>query len=165
MLNACVLRRKSRRSRRSSNIGLTLLELLVVVTIIAMTTAGVSLALRDSSEAALEREAQRLAALFESARAQSRARGVTVHWHTTAEGFRFEGLDDQALPSSWLNDETQVLGVNRLQLVPEPIIGPQVIELSIANRSAGTSSPQPVRVLRVGTDGLRPFAVQAAGQP
>ena len=56
--------------------GFTLLELLVVIAIIAVATAGVSLSLRDSSQTALEREAQRLAVLFESARAQSRASGT-----------------------------------------------------------------------------------------
>ncbi|MBP6357465.1 MAG: prepilin-type N-terminal cleavage/methylation domain-containing protein, partial [Burkholderiaceae bacterium] len=48
--------------RRST--GFTLLELLVVVAIIAIGTAGVSLALRDASASSLEREAQRLAALL-----------------------------------------------------------------------------------------------------
>ena len=45
--------------------GFTLLELLVVVAIIALATAGVSFALRDSQATQLEREAQRLAALLE----------------------------------------------------------------------------------------------------
>ena len=42
--------------------GFTLLELLVVVAIIAIASAGVSFALRDSQATQLEREAQRLAA-------------------------------------------------------------------------------------------------------
>ncbi|MBC7608503.1 MAG: prepilin-type N-terminal cleavage/methylation domain-containing protein [Polaromonas sp.] len=155
----------TRRHRRASSTGFTLLELLVVITIMAMATAGVSLALRDSSETALEREAQRLAVLFESARAQSRASGVPVYWQTTPEGFRFDGLADQALPSRWLTPGTQVLGINRVQLGPEPIIGPQVVELASANQNTGTSNPQGVRKLRVGTDGLRPFIVQPMGQP
>ncbi len=142
-----------------------MLELLVVITIMAMATAGVSLALRDSSETALEREAQRLAVLFESARAQSRASGVPVYWQTTPEGFRFDGLADQALPSRWLTEGTQVRGINRVQLGPEPIIGPQVIELASANQNVNPASPQALRTLRVGTDGLRPFAVQTMGQP
>ncbi|EER57631.1 general secretion pathway protein H, partial [Acidovorax delafieldii 2AN] len=47
--------------------GFTLLELLVVISIMALATAGVSLALRDSGQTQLEREAARLAALLESA--------------------------------------------------------------------------------------------------
>ena len=63
-----------------SVLGFTLLELLVVVAIIAFATAGVSFALRDSSATQLEREAQRLAAILEAARAQSRGSGVAVRW-------------------------------------------------------------------------------------
>ena len=53
--------------------GFTLLELLVVVAIMALAMAGVGLALRDSGQTQLEREAERLAALLEAGRAQSRA--------------------------------------------------------------------------------------------
>ena len=41
--------------------GFTLLELLVVVALIAVATAGVSLSLRDSAQSALQRDAERLA--------------------------------------------------------------------------------------------------------
>ena len=142
--------------------GFTLLELLVVVAIIAVATAGVSLSLRDSAQTMLEREAQRLAVLFESARAQSRASGTAVIWRTTADGFRFEGLPPQALPTRWLAPETAVRGIaTTVQLGPEPIIGAQAVELI----STGEPANQPARALRVVTDGLRPFAVQAVVQP
>ena len=134
--------------------GFTLLELLVVLTIMAMATAGVTLTLRDNADTALEREAQRLAALFESARAQSRASGVAVRWHTTAGGFRFEGLPVSALPTRWLAEGTTVRGNSSVQLGPEPMIGAQAIEL--------VNSAQPQRAIRIATLGLRPFAVQAA---
>ena len=136
--------------------GFTLLELLIVVAIIALATAGVGFALRDSSQTQLEREAERLAALLESARAQSRASGVAVRWRATVEGFQFDGLPAQALPQRWLGPDTRVLGPATLQLGPEPIIGPQAVVLA-----AG----QPERALRVATDGLRPFTVQAAPSP
>ena len=133
-----------------------MLELLVVVAIIAFATARVSLALRDTASAQLEREATRLAALFESARAQSRASGVPVRWMPTASGFTFQGVTAQDLPSNWLSNETQVLGTPTLVLGPEPIIGPQSVTI--------TNARQPERSLRVATDGLRPFAV-SAGSP
>lgn len=142
---------------RSRLTGFTLLELLVVIAIMAMATAGVSLAMRDTSQTALERDAQRLAVLFESARAQSRASGVAVVWHTTLQGFRFEGVVAGALPERWLSGDTAVRGVAAVQLGPEPIIGPQMVEL--------VDPKLPTRGWRVATDGLRPFAVQAAGQP
>ena len=133
--------------------GVTLLELLVVVAIIAMATAGVSFALRDSQATQLDREAQRLAALLESARAQSRSSGVPVRWYPVAGGFRFDGAAPDSLPDRWLSDATQVRGSPALQLGPEPIIGRQEVVLE--------SSASPGRSLRIATDGLRPFAVTA----
>ena len=134
--------------------GFTLLELLVVVSIMALATAGAALALRDSGQTQLEREAQRLAALLESARAQSRATGVPVRWQATPTGFRFDGLPaTSALPTQWLDPATGVRGPGTLVLGPEPLIGPQQVTLTQPTQSA--------RALRVATDGLRPFAVQA----
>ncbi|HCE30294.1 MAG TPA: type II secretion system protein GspH [Comamonadaceae bacterium] len=133
--------------------GFTLLELLVVVAIMALATAGVGLALRDSGQTLLEREAQRLAALLEAGRAQSRASGLPVRWHAVAGGFRFDGLPEGQLPTQWLNAGTQVRGPSALVLGPEPLIGPQQVLLAHADH--------PERALRVATDGLRPFAVEA----
>ncbi|OOG59225.1 prepilin-type N-terminal cleavage/methylation domain-containing protein [Polaromonas sp. C04] len=144
--------------------GFTLLELLVVVAIIAVASAGVSFAMRDSSQTQLEREAQRLAALLESGRAQSRTSGVPIVWHTTPGGFQFDGAAPQSLPEYWLHADTQVsqattmvAGQALLTLGPEPIIGPQEVVLG--------SADHPKQSLRVSTDGLRPFAVQPANSP
>ena len=128
-----------------------------MVAIIAIASAGVSFALRDSQATQLEREAQRLAALLESARAQSRSSGVPVRWYPTAGGFKFDGVPPNALPEQWLSDTTQVVGAVTLQLGPEPIIGKQAVVL--------TASGAPERTLRVATDGLRPFAVTAGDAP
>lgn len=133
--------------------GFTLLELLVVVAIVAVAGAGVSFALRDSSQTRIEREAQRLAALLEAARAQSRVSGLPVHWQATADGFQFDGLPDTPLPRLWLDPATQVrpglaAGTTTLLLGPEPLIGPQALIVSQGDSSR-----------RVATDGLRPFAV------
>jgi general secretion pathway protein H len=133
------------------NRGFTLLELLVVVAIMALATAGVGFALRDSTAGDLEREAQRLAALLESARAQSRMSGSTVRWHSTAAGFAFDGLPGSTLPDRWLYADTRTLRTDPVNLGPEPIIGAQSIQI--------TSSARPDRSLTVSTDGVRPFAV------
>jgi general secretion pathway protein H len=135
--------------------GFTLLELLVVVSIIALATAGVGIAMRDSGQTLLDREAARLAALLESARAQSRAAGVPVRWRAERGGFRFEGLPPSAqspLPSQWLDAGTAVRGPAVLVLGPEPLIGPQQVLL--------THQAHPERTLRVATDGVRPFSVE-----
>ena len=149
------------KNSRSKNRGFTLLELLVVIAIIAVATAGVSLSLRDSSQTALEREAQRLAVLFESARAQSRASGTAVIWRPTVDGFRFVGLRPDALPTRWLEAGTRAGADVAIQLGPEPIIGAQVVDIV----AGGQGDTQPARVLRIATDGLRPFALQTAKQP
>ncbi|WP_370868743.1 prepilin-type N-terminal cleavage/methylation domain-containing protein, partial [Polaromonas sp.] len=132
--------------------GFTLLELLIVVAIMAVATAGVGLSLRDSSATALEREAQRLAALLESARAQSRMTAIPVRWRATATGFAFDGLAGSALPSKWLGQDVQVAADSGVVVLgPEPVIGPQQIRL--------VSLSDPGRSLTLATDGVRPFAV------
>jgi general secretion pathway protein H len=135
--------------------GFTLLELLVVVSIIAIAAAGVAFSLRDGAQAQTEREAQRLAALLESARAQSRTRGVAVFWRSTAQGFQFDGLPVGTLPGNWLDSSTTVSLGYSLELGPEPIIRAQSVTLS--------SKLQTGVAWRVFSDGLRPFSVQLAG--
>jgi general secretion pathway protein H len=134
--------------------GFTLLELLVVVSIIAIASAGVAFAMRDSAQTQTEREAQRLAALLESARAQSRMLGVPVIWRSTALGFRFDGLPSGGLPGNWLDPRTTVASGSSLELGPDPILAAQSVTLGNAQ--------QPNVAWRVTSDGLRPFSVQLA---
>lgn len=129
--------------------GFTLLELLVVLAIVAIASAGVVFALRDAAGDPLDREGQRLAALLESARARSRLGGMPVRWVAGDDGFRFEGLPRDTLPQNWLHPDTRVSGRGVLVLGPEPVIGPQAVELASAAR--------PGHTVRVATDGLRPF--------
>jgi general secretion pathway protein H len=156
--------------------GFTLIELLMVLLLVAMTTGLIGLSLRDDDGVRLEREAQRLSALIEAARAQARASGLVVHFEFTGEAarddagadslaFRFVGLPDGALPPGrWLQSGTrgQILGARSLLLGPEPLIGRQRIQLSHGEAH-----------LILITDGLGPFiaahdeaeaAALAAGQ-
>jgi general secretion pathway protein H len=133
-------------------LGFTLLELLVVVALIAIATAGVSLSLRDSADSALERDATRLAALLETARAQSRANGLTVVWRNTPTGFVFDGLPDPGLPQNWLSDNTRTEQAQSVVLGPEPLITPQSIALTTSQGHGGS--------IWLVSDGLRPFQVQ-----
>lgn len=150
--------------RRLAHRGFTLLELMIVVAIIALATAGVSLALRDSDSTQLEREALRLSALLESARAQSRTSGVPVLWRHTGSGFEFIGVapapdasDGLANTRSWLSADTRALitqpaGAAVLVLGPEPLIAAQRLQLLQGDRRVS-----------LGTDGLAPFAVLPEG--
>jgi general secretion pathway protein H len=147
-------------SKRLLASGFTLLELLVVVALIAVATAGVSLSLPGSADSALERDAERLAALLETGRAQARANGSAVVWRVTAQGdsqsFVFDGLPLLSMPRHWLASSTQAAPNTAITLGPEPLIEPQAIALS--------SSTRPERLLWVVTDGLRPFRVQNSPQ-
>ena len=137
--------------RRST--GFTILELLVVVAIVAMASAGVSLSLRDPSQVQLAREAERLVALLEAARARSQVSGVPLQWRLEETGFRFDGLDPAQLPKQWLDSDTSASVGATLLLGPEPIIGAQALTLQSRSR--------PGQSVRIATDGLRPFAVQS----
>jgi len=150
------------------SLGFTLLELMVVLVIIALGTAGVAVAMRDGAQSQLEREAIRLSALLESARARSQVSGVPVRWQVSANGFVFSGLPPQAgdetqLPEDWIDPDirAEVLAQSSsgsktqdLLLGPEPIIAPQTVRLF--------SASQPEKSLTLASDGVRPFALQFA---
>ncbi len=138
---------------------------MVVVAIIAIASAGVGFALRNVGQTQLEREGLRLVAMLEAARAHSRASGVQVTWRATPQGFVFAGLPqpaavdadrtfvlnsrDLASRMTWLGDGVAVQANAVVVLGPEPIISRQQIVLE-----------QSGQILTIGTDGLRPFAIE-----
>ena len=143
--------------------GFTLVELLIVLAVVAVGLGLVALALPDGERARLEEEAERLAALIETARAESRVSGAPVIWlprraddpATDSAGqplqFRFVGLPRSlALPTRWLDARTtaQVLGAPQLVLGPEAILPPQRVLLSLGEHR-----------LELVSDGLAPFGV------
>ncbi len=153
--------------------GFTLLELLIVISIIALASAVASLALRDPDATRLAREGQRLATLLEAGRAQSRALGLPVRWSPITDpreratalaspgsdlalDFRFEGAPKAAeLPTRWLGSPSaEPLRVEMpsrqpsLALGPEPMIGAQRLVLHLGEQR-----------LVLATDGLGPFVV------
>lgn len=140
--------------------GFTLLEMLVVVALIAVATAGVTFSLRGGAHSELERDAERLAVLFEAGRAQARANNFPVVWRTIdnspngMQSFIFEGLPPPGLPQKWLAESTRATLNSAVILGPEPLIGPQAVAL--------TSLHSPDHVAWVVTDGLRPFKAQSA---
>ena len=145
-----------------------MVELLIVIAIIAVAVALVSVALPDGDAARLEEEGERLTALLELARAESRVTGAPVHWVPSAADdpgdtrgavgapvhFRFVGLSAAlALPSRWLDDRisAQVEGSRSLVLGPAAILPAQRVVLRLAQRR-----------LVLLSDGLGPFAVADA---
>jgi general secretion pathway protein H len=145
--------------------GFTLIELMIVVALVGLASSLVVLSIRDPAATRLEHEAARLAALLESARAESRASGLPVRWvpghgaggADDGPDFRFVGLPRTIqLPSRWLDPATsaEVIGSASLPLGPEPIIGAQRIVLRLADKR-----------LDLATDGLGPFAVVGADAP
>ena len=148
--------RKPCAARGSLLRGFTLLELLVVIAIIAIASAGATLALRDSSTTALEREAQRVAAVLEAGRSQSRTLGLAVRWLPSVEGFTLTGSSLQGGEplQAWLNPGTSAQTDSSRTFVllgPEPIIPAQSITLRLEERS-----------VQISTDGLRPFRIENA---
>lgn len=144
-----------RRVRRSVSRGFTLLELMVVVAMIAITVSIVSFAVPDPSSTRLEREAARLVAILESARMQARSGALTVLWVPQTKGdeadYQFIGLPQVLMPPlRWLTPEVraEVVGGRSIVLGPEPVIGAQSLVLRLEDRQ-----------LVIGTDGLGAFQV------
>ncbi|CAD5372571.1 Type II secretion system protein GspH [Rubrivivax sp. A210] len=152
--------------------GFTLVELLIVIAIIAVSVGLVAMSLPDGDAGRLDEEGARLSALLEMARAEARVSGVTVRWVPRGAGeaepmsdsnlppsdFRFIGLPAAlAMPTRWLDARVaaQVAGGASLLLGPEAILPPQRVVLSLGERR-----------LELASDGLGPFVmVEGAAQP
>lgn len=153
------------RMRRSSA-GFTLLEMLVVLVIAGLLVAVVALAPMRNRRTDLAEEAQRLAALLESAGDEAQIRSASIAWQPVDGGYRFyqraesgawQPMSDELLgPHRWGTDVTGVSirytgsgdAIQRVVLGDESIDVPVTITLS-----SGT-----VRLLVVGT-GIGNFSV------
>ncbi len=145
--------------------GFTLIELLIVIAIIALGVALVSVALPDADAARLDEEGERLSALLEMARAESRVSGAPVVWvpqnsndavkdnHGAPVHFRFVGLADKSAPTRWLDARISatIVGARSVVLGPSAILPAQRIVLALEGRR-----------LELVSDGLGPFAVATA---
>ncbi|WP_423598006.1 type II secretion system protein [Roseateles sp. MS654] len=158
---------RARWSGRPLQRGFTLIELIVAITIVAIASATVAVAVRDRADVQLEREALHLASVLESARAEARAASLDVRWIPDSgdDGgrYRVTGLPRAlvqrlGLERPWLGD-TPIVEIqgprangHSVRLGPEPLIGAQRVTLIRGDH----------RISLV-TDGLRPFAVAKGG--
>jgi general secretion pathway protein H len=134
--------------------GFTLIELLVVLLLVSIAGGLATLALRDPSSTVLEREAARLQAVLDGARAESRTSGRSLRALPALEGGGFRVVGDnngQAKP--WLDEATRADWPSAgLLLGPEPLLPPQRLRLR-----HGTMW------LELASDGVGPFTVVASG--
>ena len=134
--------------------GFTLLELLVVLALVALGSAGVALALRTTPQQQLQEESQRLIAWLEAARTQARSQSRLVRARLQPDSITVLGLPEVTLAQPrllWLYPQTQAVPTE-LVLGPEPILPAQSLRLQ--------HSQDAQAVVQIGTQGLRPFAVQ-----
>lgn len=124
---------------------------MVVIFILGVVSLGVSFVLPNPVQQHLQQEGRRLVAMLETARTESRSRGIPIWATSSPEGLWLQrhGLPDELLP--WLKADThaQVMGNpsrSALILGPEPIIVPQRIRLWHQGQS-----------LILATDGIGPF--------
>ena len=158
---------RARPSGRPSQRGFTLIELIVAITIVAIASATVAVAVRDRADVQLEREALQLASVLETARAEARAASLDVRWvpdsGNDAGRYHLTGLPSPlvrrlGLERPWLGDtpivEIQGSAANgrTLRLGPEPLIGAQRVTLIRGDHR-----------ITLATDGLRPFAITKGG--
>lgn len=136
---------------------------MLVIVLIALASGLVALTMRDGDADRLDREAVRLAALLDAARAASQASGIAVafslaspHGDGSAD-FGFAGLPPgMKLGDRWLYPGVQarLAQGNTIVLGPEPLIGAQRIVLSLGERS-----------LTLASDGLGPFVLADRDAP
>lgn len=138
--------------------GFTLLELLVVLVIVAVSASLAMLALPPTNRNALDQDAAQLAALMDAARSYAAAVQAPVRLEKTETGYQFIGivsgnwqvLEGELRPRSFLTSgATLSAAKDGVLLGPEPVGEP--LKLGIVLGAEGRA---------VSSDGASPFFVQ-----
>ena len=172
--------------------GFTLVELLVTLLVMALLTGLAALALPESGQESMQREAERLAALLDAAREQAADRGEPLAWAPGRDGYTFL----QPSPRGWIPLDNPPLTARAWQWLgagetvsptylprsntPTVQAGDVDVQASGGGSGLGASpgwlvfGTEPVsgpmavtlhgngRVITIASDGLAPFAVQGA---
>ncbi|HEL2978023.1 TPA: type II secretion system minor pseudopilin GspH [Stenotrophomonas maltophilia] len=127
--------------------GFTLLELMVVLVIIGICTAGIGLGLGSLLDPGrqLRQEGERLAQRLQVARDEARIDGRPLRWQADAAGYRFSRLegsrwvtverDDLLRPQKWQAAGIAVQPTNAIELSPEWIGTAWELGLSLDGRA------------------------------
>ncbi|MCO7460519.1 type II secretion system minor pseudopilin GspH [Stenotrophomonas maltophilia] len=127
--------------------GFTLIELMVVLVIIGICTAGIGLGLGSLLDPGrqLRQEGERLAQRLQVARDEARIDGRSIRWQADASGYRFsrrEGnqwvtvqRDDLLRPQRWQATGIAVQPANAIELSPEWIGTAWELGLSLEGRT------------------------------
>ena len=183
--------RAATRAPAHASRGFTLVELLVVLLVMALLTGLVAMALPQSGQENMEREAERLAALLNAAREQAAARGEPLAWAPGPAGYAFlqpspRGwipLDDAPLTTrrwQWLSGEAALAANYQPRGIQATVqAGPVAVRASGGAAGLGAApnwlvfGTEPVspplqitlrgdgRVVTIASDGLAPFAVRS----
>ena len=137
------------------NSGFTLIELMVVLLVLALSSSLVVMGTRDTAQQTLEREADRLINVLETARAQARSNSTALLWQSDARGYSISALTNPDIqqafhtwylpgtrsePSSWVISAEPVQSAMRLNLL---IDGAPNLRMSIATDGAASFKVKP----------------------
>lgn len=120
--------------------GYTLVELLVVITIIAVGAGVVTLSVRGNETRKLGEDADRLGALFRMAQGEARISGRALVWEADLGGYRFRWAepatdivlaDELSRRRTWSVDVRRIDNT-RLLFSREPLREPAVVEIITA---------------------------------
>lgn len=174
MNNGCLLdpfQKKRYLTGAHESHGFTLIELLVVVAIICIASVAVALSLRPSTNAALQ-NAEQLAAVLETSRANAQAQNAPLLWRCDATGISVQSLTPNSLNPlqySWAAASKGSLVIcDPAQgiISVDPLIRAQSINVytktgsdNDPNNAMGVAQNSLNDAVQIATDGLGPFKV------